>query len=99
MGRLKSVAVFQEAENCLGKGFTDPMPCCQDVSEELKVEELTKASFEFKSTPDLYELASISWILLEEQKVQVQRDKPHFLNYLPPPPDRDIPVLVQSFLI
>lgn len=99
MGRLKSVAVFHEAENCMGKGFTDPMPCCEDVSEELKVDEVTKASFDFNSTPELHQLAVITWVLLDQKVISLEKDKTHFLHYSPPPPDRDIPVLIQSFLI
>ena len=59
MGRLKSVAVFVSANPC-DNGMEDPMPCCKDTSEELKVDELTKASFDFKSTTDLYLLATIT---------------------------------------
>ncbi len=99
MGRLKSVSVFQEAHTCMGTDFKDPVPCCEDVSDELKITELTKVSFEFDSTPELHQLAVITWILLDQKANSHQKDKPQFSNYLPPPPDRDIPVQIQSFLI
>ena len=99
MGRLKSVAVFHSAENCMGKGFEDPMPCCEDVSEQLKVDDLAKATFDFKSTTDFYLVAVISFVLLDNSYTTNENDKPKFSNYLAPPPDRDIPVEIQSFLI
>ncbi|MEP1096031.1 MAG: hypothetical protein ABJG78_13035 [Cyclobacteriaceae bacterium] len=99
MGRVKSVAVFHHAENCMGDNLIDPMPCCEDVSEQLKVEHLTKASFDFESSPSLYQLAIISYFVLDQDLISVEKDKPKFQNYSPPPPDRDIPVLIQSFLI
>lgn len=99
MGRVKSVAIFHHAENCMGNDLVDPMPCCEDVSEELKVEHLTKASFGFESSASLYQLAVITYFVLDQDLISVEKDKLEFQNYTPPPPDRDIPVLIQSFLI
>lgn len=99
MGRLKSIAVFEHAQNCTGTDIQDPMPCCEDTSEELKVEEITTVAFDFDANPDLFELAIINHILLKDIGFTIEQEKPTFLNYDPPLPDRDIPVLVQSFLI
>ncbi len=97
MGRLKSVAVFVSANPC-DNGMEDPMPCCKDTSEELKVDELTKASFEFKSTADLYLLATIAYVLLEDTYTSTDKEA-QFYNYDPPLPDQDIRVLHQVFRI
>lgn len=99
MGRLKSIAIFHHAENCMGEGMVDPMPCCQDVSEELKIEEITSSTFNFDSAPELYQLAVVSYILIDQDLVSIEQDHPEFLDYEPPPTDKDIPVLIQSFLI
>ena len=99
MGRVKSVAVFHHAENCMGNDLIDPMPCCEDVNQELKVDHLTKASFDFESSANFYQLAIITYFVLNSDLASVENDKPAFQNYAPPPPDRDIPVLIQSFLI
>lgn len=98
MGRLKAVALFQSANTCADEGMTDPMPCCEDVSEELKVENLTKASFDFKSSPELVQLAAFQHAFLVVI-ISNKKERPSFQNYSPPPSDRDIPVLIQSFLI
>lgn len=99
MGRLKSIAVFESANLCVERGFETTMPCCEDVSEELKVEEVTQASFDFKAAPDLHQLALITYFLLDHELLSLEKEKPELQNYSPPPTDRDIPVLVQSFLI
>lgn len=76
-----------------------PMPCCEDTSEQLKVDELTKASFDFKGTTDLYQIAAITYILLEQNYLSIEEDKPAYYNYSPPLPDQNIRVLNQVFRI
>ena len=97
MGRLKSVAVFEHAANCSGTEEADPMPCCEDVSQELKVEEITQVNFDFDSQPELYELAVVHFTL--SNSVLDQPDKPTYTDYLPPPSLVDHIVDHQVFLI
>lgn len=99
MGRLKSMAIFEHAQNCTGSDTEDPMPCCKDVSEELKVEEITTVAFDFDAQTVLFQLATIDLSLLENIEFTTKENKHYFKHYSPPLPDRDIPVLVQSFLI
>jgi len=99
MGRLKSVAIFHSAENCQGKGLTDPMPCCEDVSEHLKVDELTKTSFDFNSLPELNQIAVISYLLIDYDLISLEKENPKYYNFTPPFPDQDLQVLNQVFLI
>lgn len=99
MGRLKSMAIFEHAQNCTGSDAKDPMPCCKDVSEELKVEEITTIAFNFDAQPLLLQVAAIDFSLLNNIAFAVEENKPHFQHYSPPLPDLDIPILVQSFLI
>ena len=98
MGKLKSIAVNEHAEHCF-EGEDEQMPCCQEISEELRVEEITTTVFDFDATPHLYELAIVNFVLLNNSYYDAQVEKPTFLIYDPPLPDRDIPVLIQSFLI
>lgn len=98
MGRLKSMALNVHAEQCY-EGEEEQMPCCKDVSEELKVEDFTPVGFDFDATPELFELAIVNFVVLQEIDFRVQSEKPHFQHYSPPLPDQDIPVLIQSFLI
>ena len=99
MGRLKAVAINETASPCVDQaGEPVEMPCCEDISEELKVEEITQVSFDFDSQPDLYELAIITWITLGIQDA-VELENPQFQYYAPPPPDIDFQVNHQVFLI
>lgn len=98
MGRLKSIAVNVHADHCF-EGEEEQMPCCKDISEELKVEEITTVAFEFDAAPDLYELAIVNYVLLTNAGESNNSEISQFQHYTPPLPDRDIPVLVQSFLI
>ncbi|MEO9485081.1 MAG: hypothetical protein ABJG47_16595 [Ekhidna sp.] len=97
MGRLKSIAVNVHAEHCF-EGEDEQMPCCKDISEELKVEEFTTVAFDFDASPDLYQLAIVHFVLREDIDFSQQLEK-QFRHYSPPLPDKDIPVLIQSFLI
>ncbi|MEM7297387.1 MAG: hypothetical protein AAF391_03875 [Bacteroidota bacterium] len=99
MGRVKAVAINETANPCANEGTTDPMPCCEDVSEELKVEEITQVAFDFDSQPDLYELAIISWIAFDVPSFQLRQEKPQFQFYSPPPPDYNVQLEHQVFLI
>ncbi|MEO9870766.1 MAG: hypothetical protein ABJL37_03385 [Ekhidna sp.] len=98
MGRLKSMAVNVHSEHCF-EGEEEQMPCCKDISEELKVEEITTVFFDFDATPDLFQLAIINYVLLQDIDYNNGSEKSPFQHYSPPLPDQDIPVLIQSFLI
>ena len=98
MGRLKSVAINEHATQCSG-GEEEPMPCCKDISEELKVEEFTTSGFDFDATPDLYQLAIINYVLIDATESATESEKLHFHHYSPPLPDEDITILTQTFLI
>ena len=95
MGRLKSVAINEVAKQC-GEG--EKMPCCEDIAEELKVEEVSTTSFDFDASQDLYELAIINFVLKDSDADFASIFIPE-IHTDPPPPDRDITVLVQKFLI
>lgn len=99
MGRVQSVAINESANPCGQSEMDDPMPCCEDVSEELKVDEITQVSFDFDSQPDLYELAIISWITFDLPNLRQSEDTPQFQYYSPPPPNIDVQVEHQVFLI
>ncbi len=98
MGDLKSIAVNEHPKHCF-EGEKEQVPCCSDVSEQLKIEEITTINFDFDANPDLYELAIVNHFLLRDIEFTIEQEKPTFQNYNPPLPNRDIPVLVQSFLI
>lgn len=97
MGRLKAVAINEPAHSCNGSD-EDPMPCCEDVSEELKVDEITKASFDFSGSTNWITLTVIE-ITLFNLTPEVEVDQSEFQDYAPPLPDHDLLVEQQVFLI
>ncbi len=103
MGRLKHIAVFEKAESCMGmmgKESEDcPMNCCKDTAELFKVDDLKKVSQSFNLTPDLKLLATTMFLLVDLDLMKHSDQVTANIHYKPPLPDRDIPVLIQSFLI
>ena len=100
MGRLKNIAVFQEAKSCITKmGMERAMDCCEDVEEELKVTDLNKVSFAFSLTPQLHLLAAFTYVFIDWDLFSNVSLHFPYVNYKPPLIDPDITVLVQSFLL
>ena len=100
MGRLKAVSINETASLCVDiDGEPAQMPCCEDISEELKIDEVTQVSFDFDSQPDLYELAIISWVSFHSFHETFELEKLKFKRYTPHPPDSNFQVDHQVFLI
>ena len=97
MGRLKAVAINQTANPC-SESSEKQMPCCDDVSQELKVEEITQNSFDFDSQPDLFQIAFIQFFVLE-QSFNDDHQKTLATYYPPPKTATDYQVAYQVFLI
>lgn len=96
MGRLKSVAINEHAAHCF-INESEQMPCCEDVEEELKIEEVTTASFDLDLQPDLYQIAAITFILFNDSpRHTIVKSS---LGKSPPLPDQDFQILHQTFLI
>ncbi len=71
--------------------------CCQNVSQEFKITDQFQPA-----TADLEFNMAIVIAFLDTYISLVSNEKNEcdkYLNYQPPLPDRDIPVLIQSFLI
>ena len=80
-----SLAYFSHAEHCTDSE-TEPMPCCEDVEEILRVEEVSTSSMDFDVSPQLF--------FYYEIEFQIQDNlNPEFstysisLNYDSPPED------------
>lgn len=98
MGRLKSLAVNVHAEQCFS-GEQEKMPCCEDVSQELKVEEVTTPDFDFEIKPAAYQLSAVTWILYDFYANDQELEVPSFTYYSPPLPDADFQIKHQVFLL
>lgn len=100
MGRLKSVSINERAATCFnGKPDEMPPPCCEEISEELKIKEITQVNFDFDATPHLYPLISFSFIAFDQHWKAI--DLTSFDDGLDPPPlgNYSIHVLHKVFLI
>lgn len=84
MGRLMSVGYYEQAKNCAGGDFEDPMPCCEDTVDFIEIDDLTLSHFDFESTPDLY-LFSISDPTVIKSHSLTREANSRFINYSPPP--------------
>ena len=98
MGRLKSVAINAHAANCANGDQKEQMPCCKDVSQELKINDITQVSFDFDSRPDLFQIAAIQNILLNKTLLK-EEERPHPKYYPPPLAALDFQAVSQVFLI
>jgi len=103
MGSVKDVTVFENFRSCMAAmGFEEdeacPTGCCKDVSQELKVDNLAKTVFNFDSTPDWSLIPLVFYELFEVSHSDLN-SLSAYLNYKPPLIDRDIQVMVQSFLL
>ncbi|MEQ8240395.1 MAG: hypothetical protein RIA69_14345 [Cyclobacteriaceae bacterium] len=99
MGRLKSVAIFQQAENCFGGDTETQMPCCEDVHEELKVDDLSPSTFDFKLSPQAYQLVFNVFPIWEDHLYINEKDSHLVIIKSPPPPLLDLNITYQVFRI
>ena len=83
----------------IGLGDEADMDCghCEDISEEIKVKEVQKTNFDDGLT-DLV-LTTFVEHFSSIELVSYVYNPAFYSQYKPPLIDRDIPVLVQSFLI
>ncbi len=101
MGHLVSMAVNEEAHDCADimglEDEADPMGCCDDESQEIKADDFQKTSFEFHiaGMEMVGEIEDCSIALLQAYTF----NPAFYAQYKPPLIHRDIPVLIQSFLI
>lgn len=85
MGRLMSVAYFGQADNCAGDpDMEDPMPCCKDVKEIIKVEDVSVSHFNFDFHPVAFLIFQLSCDLIERQ-LEVSQPKASIHTSWPPP--------------
>lgn len=113
-GDLKSVALFGKAEPCAHASHDNEVPACHSSKKEdgdtkgcCDDEEYALEALDISTTIDHYVVqldAGINGIVppaigYNEAIVDLNRTTPAYLNYKPPLIRRDIPVLIQSFLI
>jgi len=92
------MAVNQSANSCVEKEMTDPMPCCEDIAQELKVNEITKTIFDFDAHPNLFIVSLVAFALPEVLPISDDQDR-SFKDYSPPLRDQNFQSELQVFLI
>ena len=80
-----SLAYFSHAEHCT-EGETDPMPCCEDVEELLRVEEISTSSMDFEISPSLFLYYVIEFQIQDIPNLEFSKYSIS-LNYDSPPED------------
>jgi len=95
-GKLADVSLFLEATcNCGDSEMSSD--CCQLGSEHFQLDEDYSLSyFDFNINPSVTAVLSITYLDFSNETCFSPVD---FLNYKPPLIERNIPLLVQSFLI
>ncbi len=103
MGHLVSIAIYDEADSCMDlMGMEEEgdtcMHCCDDVTEEYKVDDLKLSQHTFDLTPEFQTLCLAASYIFSSPEYE---EPPYeaYTQYKPPNINRDIPVFVQSFLI
>lgn len=97
---LQSVALFAQAKSCCEGG--EKSDCCTDKSDTLQIkEDFQKVDFKYvlatvAVVPEVVKVLDFLHLIYQQQFPQIEET---VCFYSPPPPDKDIPVLVQSFLL
>ncbi|MDH3710413.1 MAG: hypothetical protein OER04_11020 [Cyclobacteriaceae bacterium] len=103
LGFLKDISILHEASSCMAEMNLQeeecPMECCEETSESVMVDDFKQAGFNTNLAPDLKLIAVISHFLADAQLISSEISHNHFQYYSPPLIDRDIPIMVQSFLL
>ncbi|MEQ8471270.1 MAG: hypothetical protein RIC35_08790 [Marinoscillum sp.] len=105
MGRLQEVSYFENGKHCMEMAGLDnenqecPMKCCKDTKEEYKVDEMNASSFEFDLHTDFHLISVLSYFIIELDLLKGSTDNFAYSKYKPPLIERDIPVMIQSFLL
>lgn len=97
----ETITSVSHVKNCCGTENEEECPkgCCQDETEIIQLDtdfSLPATTHEF--APDLF-VAIIQHFVLNSSLDNEDKASSKYLNYKPPLISRDIPVLIQSFLI
>jgi len=99
MGQLKDIAVNHAANPCMADGEPIQMPCCEDTSELLLLDEVTPTSFDFYIQPHYFEIASIYYLVFDLSTVETKVESIHFNQVQPLPPHYDLQSKYQVFIV
>ena len=91
-----SVEINDHAGGCQDEA-EDEMPCCEDTTEELRIEHVQKTTFDLDLAFSTGLIEQVAFTLIDVDPSEL--DYPFADLHAPPLTARDIPILVQSFLI
>ena len=101
LGQLKSIEINHKSDHCCsdlmaGKDIADS--CCDEEEIDLKVNELNQSIFSFEAQTAFF---VVSWFALPDYSSSLFSEETAYayLEESPPLLNKDIPVLIQSFLI
>lgn len=99
MGRVMDIAINQHADTCTEGDKDAAMPCCEDTQEDLRIEEITKVSFDFDAQTSLYALYSIDFLLVFDEQLPIIHHQYWHLENTSHFPDIDFQSTLQVYLI
>gem|GEM_PF-4967016 len=91
-----SIEINDHAEGCQDEA-EDKMPCCEDTTEELRIDHVQKTTFDLDLAFSTSLIQEVVFTLVHVDPSEL--DYPFVDLHVPPLIARDIPILVQSFLI
>lgn len=91
-----SIEINDHAKGCQDEGGNS-MPCCENTTEELRLEELQKTLSDVDLTAEMSIVNEVAYVLIDADPMLVTY--PFIDLHAPPLIIKDIPVLIQQFLI
>lgn len=98
MGRLFSVAVNDHAAHCFDGEEEEQMPCCEDVTDELRIEQITTVSNQIELESSYISL-TFKVLLPYNLKLYEQNEFGPGIPEPPPLPNKNLQKIHQVFLI
>lgn len=99
LGKLKSISLFENHGDCHDTHDEELPPCCDDVIYDLKMDETTHPDVKLGVAPPMVFIIPLVYAFILQKPQRSSEPRLNYSVYIPPTIERDIPVLVQSFLI
>lgn len=96
MGRLMSIEINEHTAGCQDTEQRS-MPCCENIIQELKVDHLLKSDVDLDLGGEWFLSKTVAYVLMDADPKVVSYPAPDL--HSPPLLQKDLPVLLRTFLI
>ncbi|MFY0686605.1 MAG: hypothetical protein JXQ90_05550 [Cyclobacteriaceae bacterium] len=97
LGRLMSVAVNEQADNCT-EGMSEEMPCCEDEVDLIKTDDFSGVG-KLDLDPPVSYITVAAYLSINSELVLMDVDKTPKINPSPPLPLKNDQSILQVYLI